>query len=197
MTTPGLTDEPSAAPSAASEPSPVPTAAAAEYAPKRISDENSMLLVELNADFDEDGAVLFVTVTGSCAAGFVNNTDVPLYSADFSVGNVRVISATVDGIPARFSVSEDGVLTVPFITELAVNDTCEIFFEFSAVIGPSDELVIPCFGDDMFYELTMSASSDIPMIFTGASPSQIEGEEGFRYSIEKQTVSRITAVFHF
>ena len=169
-----------------------------EAVPVRISDENSRVIIAMHAvqGSGEDGGLL-ETVSGSCSAYFVNNTDMPLYSAEFFVSGLRVVSATVNGYPARFSVSDDGVLTVPFMDELPLNGACSIFFEFRADILPGDSFSVPCFGEDMACEMCMEIDSDTPILFTGASPSSSENEGCFYYSLDKKTVRLLTAQFHF
>ena len=201
------TDKPAASVSVSSAPSadatqaPVDTPAPVETsapAPIRVSEENSLLIVEMHAvnGSAQDGGLVEI-VTGSCAAEFVNNTNQPLYSADFYSLGLNVISASVNGVPARFSISDDGVLTIPFLEELPVNASCSVYFEFEACILPDGEFAIPCFGNDMACSMYASITSDTPVIFTGISPSSSEEDGEYLYSIDNEVVYLITARFHF
>lgn len=190
--TPAVTSDPT------SEPSNTPLPEYTEAAPVRVSDENSQLMILIRAasGVGEEN-YLSAKLTGSCALIFVNNTDLPLYSANLFVSGLSVISATVNGSPARFTVSEDGVLTIPFLEELFQNESISIFFEFQAELLPGDEFTIPCFGEDMACEMQAFIETDTPIVFTGITPSSSEEDGIYRYTIDGNTVRSVTAHFHF
>ncbi len=192
------TDIPSVTELISEAPSHTPAPESTEPVPVRISDENSRVIIIMRAvsASGTDGGIM-ESVTGYCSAEFVNNTDIPLYSANFITTGLTVISASVNGYPARFSITEDGLLTIPFTEELPVNETLEVFFEFRADVLPGDEFALPCFGEEMACEMYASVDSDTPIIFAGFTPSSSESGGGYAYLIDKKIVRLVTAHFHF
>ena len=195
-TEPALTAEPSPAPSA--EPSlppetEAPTQAVPTSNPVRVSDEMSVMLFSMNliSSSDDDGTVYY-SISGSAAVEFVNNTDRALYSADLFIGGMNVDCVTLDGTASGFSVSDDGILTVPFLDVLEPNESCEFFFSFS-MFNHGEEIAVPYFSYETAYELRLSILSDIPLIVPGAA----ERNDGERYVYENEGGSVSSVIISF
>lgn len=199
----GVTPDPTFIPSE-TPPDPTDTQEAAETpeqtrltpapTPSRVSPEMSfvMLSVEITKQEGGEGETL-KSITGSCAVEFVNNTDVPLYCAEFNVSVLSVLNVTVNGVPARFTV-EDGRLTVPFLDLLQRESSCDVYFTFEAVTD-AGELSLFSFGYDTAFGLTAVIRSETGL--TVDVPEAAADSDG-RFStitFEKATVHSVTVTF--
>lgn len=195
---PSVTEAPSAAPSKTAAPSPeeseAPTAApsSGQDEPIRISDENSLVILTLSVSkrFDSSGNI-YGFITGQCAISFVNNTDRALYTASFRLGADKVDSVTLDGISARYSFSEDGLLEIPFVNELKMGESCEVFFEFTARVRAEESFSPLVFGYDTAYSLTAYIESGVKLNITGCKASEKTQGKSCFYTVNDRTVHAI------
>lgn len=172
---------------------PLPTEEQRTRAPAVVGEQMcSILLTASVSASDAEGEGEKYPVTGSCAVRFVNNTDSVLYSADFAVSGLQVFKASVGGVPARFSVSNEGVLTIPFFSELQRDEALEVYFEFGSDGGAGVfSIPRPAYGGR--FVLTAFISSRNALSFFGAEAEQKMEMHGWSYSIIKQTVTRPSA----
>ena len=162
-------------------------------APVRVSDDMSVMILSVRSylSTDENGAG-FRSVSGSAALVFVNNTDRALCSADLFVGDLIIDCVTLNGSAAGFSVSESGFLTIPFLNELQPDESCEMFFSFSAELY-GDVFTVPYFSYDTSYELRMTVRTDERLDIPGAIEKTVD--DGFLYETEGEAVTRFTVTF--
>lgn len=160
--------------------------------PIRISDENSLVLFTMNVSkrFDSTGNI-YGLITGQCAISFVNNTDRALYTASFRLGADKVDSVTLDGISARYSFSEDGLLEIPFVNELKMGESCEVFFEFTARVRAEESFSPLVFGYDTAYSLTAYIESGVKLNITGCKASEKTQGKSCFYTVNDRTVHAI------
>ena len=181
--TPAPTADASAAEAPATEaPSEAPSSEApvsTEHAPIRISDENSVVILEasITTRYNADGSPREL-VSGCIAMEFVNNTDSSLYSAAFNLPEYRELTVTLGGAAAMYSFAE-GVLTVPFVNELPAGESVDIFIAFEGSFERAD-MDLLSFGYDTAFEMTLNIESDThARLRGGAAGTEKEGAHYF------------------
>ncbi len=159
------------------EPTLEPTAEPTPYAEATVSPvpeqtwterPNVLLDIELIAD---DGRQ---TVNGRMYVDFVNNADVDMYYAMFEVGALSIDNVTIDGRAARFTVSDDGMLMLPFVDILDTQEHIDIFFEFSASAEHGTSLPIPVPAYDTVFDMTAYVRSATELGFSVSPTTVIE-----------------------
>ena len=200
-------ETPSQTPEATAEPSPeqsentTQTSETAEAdsqdVPVRISDDQSsaLIILECSKRFKADGSFT-LRVSGKMSMSFVNNTDRPLYAAEFDIGDLRVSSATLDSAPARFAV-ENGKLMIPFVNELPFSGETELFFEFSCDIHNSETLMLPVMVYDTSYLLTAYIESEAFISFRGCKAASTEMNGRLLYTVAESSVHEVTLIFTY
>ena len=166
-------------------------AATVPEAPIRISDEQSTVLLVMDCAkrYAADGQS-YLAVSGSAAVAFVNNTDRTLYSAEFDIGEAQIVSVTLSGNPAKFTV-ENGLLTVPFVNELPLSDEVELFIEFTLEVKSGETFGLPEFTYDTSYLLHAYITSDAFLSFSGCRAGS-ENEEGrVLYTVDGSSVHSV------
>ena len=182
--TPSETDPP--APTAQPEPSGDPV---------RISDEQSAAMLTLSCapGYDSQGRFRGAA-SGSMAVSFLNNTDRTLYSASFNVGSAQVDFASAEGAPVRFTL-ENGVLTVPFVNELPVNGSVDIYFSFETSADGDGILAVPSIAYDTSFTLTAFVTSRVKLAFSGCDAESAGDGEELSYTVPEQSVREICISF--
>lgn len=153
----------------------------------------AMLDLEITKKTGEGGETLKF-LSGSFAVQFVNNTDSPMYSAEFNVSVLSVGTVTVNGFPAKFTF-ENGRLSIPFLSELWKDESFDIFFTFEALTD-ENELELFSFGYDTAFGLSAVIRSEIRLALN--VPEAEEHSSGSRFitwSCEKATVHSLSIRF--
>lgn len=163
--------------------------------PIRISDEQSAALLTLACEPGYDMQGRFSgKASGSMALSFVNNTDRTLYSASFAVGGADISLASVNGAPVRFTLSE-GMLTIPFVNELPVNSSFDIYFAFTASTDEDDTVELPRIAYDTSFLLTAFIDSKLELGFTGCEAQRTERGRMLLFTVPEQTVREVKLKF--
>ncbi len=210
-TAPSHTDSPTEIPTQTPEATAEPTPQQSEIAtqtdeaketsfadePVRISDEQSSALfsIECSKRFKADGSFV-LRISGKMAMSFVNNTDRPLYAAEFDIGDLRVLSVTLDCAPARFTV-ENGRLTIPFVNELPFSGEAELFIEFFRDIEDAETLKLPAMVYDTSYLLTAYIESEAFISFRGCKAASTELNGRLLYTVAETSVHEVTLKFTY
>ena len=129
-----------------------------------------------------------IEITGSAAISYINNTDRVLYSAGFLTNGTEISAVTLNGAYAA-AVPTEGGFAVPFLNELPIGESCELFIEFNADIPLDGIASVLEFDYDTAFLLTAYADSDIPLSFTGCRSSR--RHEGGKYA-----ESAVNAIVH-
>ena len=161
-----------------------------EGAPVRISDEQSsaLLVMDCVKSYGAEGS--FLEVKGRLALAFVNNTDRSLYSAEFEIGDLEIGLVTLSGVPAKFT-AEDGLLSVPFVNELAPSEEVELFITFSCRPEDGASFELPRIGYDTSYLLTAYVYSEAYLGFSGCRAESTQSGSGVMYSVENASVHSV------
>ncbi|MBO4384592.1 MAG: hypothetical protein J5854_04150 [Clostridia bacterium] len=173
---------------------PDPTENVPSASPSRVSDEMSFVLLslEITGAEGEDGQTL-KKITGSCAVQFVNNTDSPLCYARFGVSVLNVLDATVNGVPARFTV-DNGFVMIPFLSELQKNAVCDIFFTFE-VITDENELSLLSFGYDTAFGFSAVIRSEFRLELSVPQTSEHMEGRFMAWSIDNASIHSLAIRF--
>ena len=165
--------------------------------PVRISDEQSSVLLVMDCvkRYSSAGDP-FIQIDGKLAIGFVNNTDRSLFAAEFLTGELIIDSVTLMGVPAKFS-ADRGVLTVPFVNELAASEEVELFIEFSCMVEDGASFELPCFNYDTSYLLTAYIYSEAYLSFSGCRSDSSRSGAGVIYSINESSVHTVRVGVRF
>ena len=179
--------EPGETPAATHE----PTAEPGEGSPKRVTEELSAAMLKLDCAtrYDASGNAE-VSVNGSFAILFINNTDRVLYSVEFNVGQLRVKSVDIDGASSGFSVYE-GLLSIPLVNELGQNETAEIYIEFEAALKLDSEFILPNIAYDTPFILTADITSDTWLGIEGCKSQNSSSDSRQYYRIDEASVREV------
>ena len=165
--------------------------ASASDVPIRISDEQSTVLLVMDCAkrYGSDGQA-YLAVTGSAAVAFVNNTDRTLYSAEFDIGDAEIVSVTLSGNPAKYTVG-NGLLTVPFVNELSLSGEVELFIEFTLKAGNGNTFGLPEFTYDTSYLLHAYITSDAFLSFSGCRAGSENVDGRVLYTVDGKSVHSV------
>ena len=147
--------------------------------PKQSYEERSEILsvisivsntvTDSNTDTSTDTSTNTISINGSYAVRFVNNTKVAMYGAYFNISGFNISCAMLGGVSARYSILNEGeILLIPFVQELLPFDSVELYFEFSTQFAePELEMaVLPYMAYSTVFDIASYVYSDIEIGFS-------------------------------
>ena len=158
---------------------PAPSSETAGEGPVRISEDLSAATFRIEI---KDGHVKLC-----CLMEFVNNTDSVLYAASFDTGGLKPVIASCAGKSARFTVDENGLFFIPFMTELECGGSCSVYFELEGEFDPETGVRFPVFGYDTAYLISASVDSDVSLNARGIKLKLVSVDSMYHYSIVRQS----------
>ena len=166
--------------------------------PIRISDEQSIVLVnaECSKQYSASGTLMAV-IKGSASIVFVNNTDTIMYEAVFDVGELEIDQVLLNGAPARFSVTEDGILTIPFVRALGADEECGIYLEFDLLTEASEKIEFLRFSYDTSFILSAYIDSSLFIEFSECRAQSEAVGSRIQYTVSDSSVHSVSFGFRY
>ena len=127
-----------------------------------------------------------------CLIDYVNNTDSVLYYGGFYTGGLDPVTASCEGLSSRFFVDENGMMVIPFLSELEQGETFSLYFELEGKFDPESGMTLPVFGYDTAYLVSAAIESDVPLHSEGAVLKLVSTDGSYRYAISKKSVHIVT-----